>query len=278
MWVSGLIKIFIVLALLPLNLRAEEAKSIVNVFVMAGQSNMFGSKGFAKDYPTSPADLEKDKFLYLYWVVPSVERTIVGLPNIQSKDWTFMQPQAGFFGPEVSFARTALNNMYPVSIFKFSVGGTSMYYDWGGPGSGGLYDEMLKNFSEAFGKLRRRGHPFRIRGLIWVQGESDAEEPYMAKQYYSRLRELIRHFRASQGYQKLPVILGVDEQHPWVKKNSEIVKAQQQLAIEDNCVLATTMYGLQKADETHLTAAGLTKHGERLYKAWEILSKRAGCD
>lgn len=273
-----MMKFLLVFIFLVSKVSAEEPKGVINLFVMAGQSNMLGSKGFAKDYPSAPADLEKDKFIYLNWTIPSSKRTIVGINHRESPDWTQLESQAGIFGPEVTFARTAINHMNPVAIFKYSVGGTSLYYDWGGPGSGGLYDDMLAKLSDAFGKLRRRGHHIRIRGLIWVQGESDAEYPMMANQYYSRMRELIRHFRASQGYVKLPVILGVDEQHPWVKKNPVIVKAQQQLSTEDNCIAATSMRGLSKADETHLNASGILKHGERLFSAWELLANRAGCN
>jgi len=223
------------------------------VFVMAGQSNMRGSKGIAEGYPKNNEDAQLDKSIGLFWEVPDVNRTIGGLAKQSGAD--YMQPQAGLFGPEVSFSRLVAKNLkpLPVSIFKYSVGGTSLFYDWGGPGSGGLYDDMLKSYSDAFGKLRRLGHPIQLRGLIWVQGESDAENKIMAAQYYFRLKTIISHFRKSQGYQHLPVVLGVDEDNPWVKANPAVVDAQKRLAVEDPCIVFTSMKGLAKADVTHLT-------------------------
>jgi hypothetical protein len=110
-----------------------------------------------------------------------------------------------------------------------------------------------------------------------VQGESDAENKLMASQYYFRIKSIIQHFRKSQGYEHLPVVLGVDEHHPWVKANTAIVAAQKKLAIEDPCIAFTSKKELPKADVTHLTPEGLIEHGSVLYKAWRKLSLRAAC-
>jgi hypothetical protein len=108
------------------------AVSPQQVFVMAGQSNMLGTKGNAEGYPIkSNTDAQLDKSIGLFWEKPDVNRTINGLAKQSGAD--YMQPQAGLFGLEVSFSRLASKDLksLPVSIFKYSVGGTSLFYDWG---------------------------------------------------------------------------------------------------------------------------------------------------
>lgn len=247
----------------------------IQLFVMAGQSNMLGAKGRAEKYPKAGSEI--DRSIAFYWAIPDAHNTIAGLTRVGSDGWGTLEPQSGLFGPEVTFARAAAKDMREVGVFKYSLGSTSLYYDWGGPRMGGLYDDMVSTYAKSFFNLRKMGHPVQLRGLIWVQGESDAETAYMADQYYFRLRNLIKGFREASGYEHLPVVLGVDEQHPDVKKHPQVVEAQKKLASQDPCITFVSMIGLPKADETHLTPAGLVEHGKRLYAGWQRIVKRAEC-
>ena len=115
--------------------------------------------------------------------------------------------------------------------------------------------------------------PVKVCSFTWIQGESDAETDDMAARYEERLVVLVRHIRTLLGDADLPVILGVDEQHPWVKERPLVVEAQKKIVAANKHMAFLSMNGLEKADTSHLTPAGLVRHGERLFDVWTHLEK-----
>ena len=176
---------------------------------------------------------------------------------------------SGHFGLEVAFARKLKADGCNPAIFKFTLGSTSNANNWKLPGQGGMYDDMVKQLATAVQMLRQGGHTVKFRGFVWIQGESDAETKPMAQAYEERLKTLVTDLRDKVTCTPdLPVILGVDEQHPWVVANPEVVRAQQNLAkLWTDCTW-TSMKDIEKADTTHLTPAGLVLHGERIHDAF----------
>jgi hypothetical protein len=236
----------------------------IEVFVLAGQSNMQGWQGNAEHYPRGGA--YRDRQVKFYWETP-------GHSSSQG-NWTFLQPQggrfpAGHFGPEVTLARQFIDLQRSPAIFKYSLGSTSLARDWKTPGEGGMYDKMVSELKSAMTLLAQDGLKAKIRGFFWVQGESDAETLEMAEAYEARLHQLIRHFRRVVARDaELPVVLGVDEQHPYVKMQPRVVEAQVSLARNIGFADYSSMVGLEKADATHLTPKGLEEHGRRLFSAY----------
>lgn len=233
----------------------------LDLFILAGQSNAQGWTGDAAHYPPDTLD----QSIPFFWVTPQ---------HSSSKGkWTHLQVQGGryekgHFGPEVELARALKKHGHQPAIFKYTLGGTSIANDWQGPGDGKMYDQMVASLKAALSSLNAQGHVVKVRGFIWIQGESDAQTPAMAKAYKGRLRRLIDDVRNNViGNPQLSVILGVDEQHPLVVKNPQVLEAQQQLADEIDNVVFTSMYGFEKADTTHLTPTGLKAQGKRLYLA-----------
>ena len=98
----------------------------------------------------------------------------------------------------------------------------------------------------------------------------------MAEAYKDRLATLIQDVRNEMtGRRDLPIILEVDEQHPWVVQRPIVITAQKMLAKQDPSIDYTTMIGLEKADSTHLNAIGLEKHGKRILDAYrKLMSKK----
>lgn len=126
----------------------------------------------------------------------------------------------------------------------------------------------------ALTQLVDQGDKVNIRAFVWVQGESDAKTEEHAKNYETLLISILKHLRETVCQDsELPVLLGVDEAHPWVVKHPQVVEAQQNIAATDSTVAYTTMKGLQKADSTHLTPKGLEEHGKRMFKAYLSLVK-----
>jgi len=261
--------IAILLLLLSLSCKIPESspeKKSIDVFILAGQSNMLGYKGDATKYPKDPYKI--DQRILFYWVTPKVSSS--------DNKWTQMQPQggkyqAGRFGPEVTFSRSLVENGYNPAIFKFSCMGTSLVKDWRIRGENGLYDKMIAEYHKAISILEKQGKTINVRAFIWIQGESDAQNE-LAKSYFRRLSILIKDIRENVvGNPYLPIILGVDEQHPKVKIHPEIVEAQKRFAKSDSNTIFVSMFELEKADLTHLTPAGLEVHGIRLFEAFNAL-------
>lgn len=236
----------------------------IDLHVMGGQSNMQGWRSDAQFYPHDPGRM--DAQIPFYFEAVDYAST--------HRQWESLRPQAGHFlkghfGPEVTFARAIKNSGFHPAIFKFSFGSSSIETVWKAPGQGGLYDRMIRELQHSIKLLKQQGHQVNIRSFTWIQGETDAKNDQLANRYYWNLKRLIHHFRRNVARNNnLPVILGVDEQHPLVKQRPQVVTAQQRLAQEDRNTAATSMYGLEKSDVTHLTAKGVIQHGNRLYQAY----------
>jgi len=97
----------------------------------------------------------------------------------------------------------------------------------------------------------------------------------MAAAYGKNLKTLIDDFRVNVARNpRLLVILGLDEQHPFVVRNPQVLAAQERLAATDRAITRTSMVGLEKADTTHLTPAALLEHGARIFEAYKRLAAR----
>ncbi|MEC3908463.1 sialate O-acetylesterase [Tamlana sp. 2201CG12-4] len=240
----------------------------IDLFIWAGQSNAQSWTGDANFYPADVDNL--DNQVKLHWTF---------IDNSSSNGWETMQPQTGLFpkghfGPEVMFGRKLIKAGFNPAIFKYTKGGTSIYADWKKPGKRGYYDDMIINLHAAIHQLESQGYKVLIRGFIWIQGESDADKPKNAKAYYKNLKQIVNHLRNRVLKNKsIPVILGVDEQHPWVVKHPKVVSAHKKIAKNVENVVFTSMIGLPKSDTTHLTPNGLILHGERIFKAYISINR-----
>lgn len=239
----------------------------LDLFILAGQSNAQGWMGDAAYYPEEGKEL--DDSLLFNWTFVDNESS--------GGEWVTMQAQKGrfskgHFGPEVSFARELKKAGYKPAIFKYTKGATGLARDWKAPGKGGIYDGMVNDLKAAINELGKQGFEVKVRGFIWIQGETDAGDEQTANNYYHNLKQLINDLRNNVLHKPdLKIILGVDEQHQFVKERPVVVAAQQKLANEDSNITYTSMLGLPKADGTHLTPAGLVEHGKRIFKAYTDL-------
>ncbi len=250
----------------------KPAKKIVRVeeiglFVLGGQSNMQGWEGNGESYPADPKGI--DRKIKFYWVTP-------GHGSSEGK-WTFLKPQGGrfpkgHFGPEVTFARLLAEDGCNIAIFKYSLTATGLAENWKAPGQDGMYDQMIAELNKSITLLREQGYNVSFKAFVWIQGESDANTRELADGYRARLELLVDDFRKNvAGDPGLPVILGVDEQHPWIKNFPKVVEVQRKLAEEGSNIIFTSMIGLEKADYSHLTPQGLKEHGRRLFAAYKAL-------
>lgn len=238
----------------------------IDLFIMAGQSNMQGWRSNAANYPADPHHMDEKIPFYFEALNYSSSH----------KNWQTLTPQAGHFrkghfGPEITFARAALNARFNPAIFKYSSGGSSLKNNWKAPGHHGMYDDMIANLKRAIQELKAQGYTVIPRAIIWIQGESDAKNDRLANEYYGHLKRMLHHLRSNVLRKpRLPVILSVDEQHPEVQRHPQVVDAQLRLSMEDSSIAFVSMLGLEKSDVTHLTARGTILQGKKIFKALNI--------
>jgi len=241
-------------------LAASAVADDIDLILLAGQSNAQGWQGDAKFYPAD--DDAVDDSIPFYWVTPG--------HSSSAGHWTTLRAQggrfpAGHFGLEVTLARSLKAAGLTPAVFKYSLGSTSIAQNWGGPGDGLMYDQMAAEYRRAVKQLQDEGHQIRVCSFVWIQGESDARTAEMARAYQQRLQSLINDLRERVvGHAEFGIVLGVDEQHPWVQAHPDVIHAQQQIAAGDARIVHSTMVGLQKADSTHLTPAGLEEQGRKI--------------
>jgi len=260
-------KILVTILLINFSLTLFSQETI-DLIIWAGQSNALGRQGDAADYPDDSNNL--DNQIRFNWTVAN---------GSNSGGWTTMQPQIGFFsdghfGPEVTFSRRLVQEGYNPAIFKFTQGATSIFEDWLNPGNGGLYDNMITALNTAIIALENEGHTVNVRGMVWIQGESDSNSQAAASAYFNNLSLLLNDFKNNVvNNPNLPIILGVDEQYFNLTDHiqPEILNAHQDIALNNNNIKFTSMYGYPKADVTHLTPIGLIDHGENLFDSYQLL-------
>lgn len=230
---------------------AAPAVEPVQVFVLAGQSNMEGQ---------AVADLEGPDYNggrgTLKWVLRDpAQRARFGSLQDASGGWAVRedvrvryQPEDGpvkagplglgftpyggrhHFGPELQFGRVLGDHVAaPVLLIKTAWGGKSLYRDFRPPASGGTvgpyYTKMLAEIRAALAAIETdfpgRGGGCELAGFVWYQGWNDGCEPATAVPEYERnLVNLIRDLRRELGRPRLPVVIG-ELTGPWVDAPGE---------------------------------------------------------
>ncbi|MFK7790272.1 MAG: sialate O-acetylesterase [Phycisphaeraceae bacterium] len=184
--------------------QADDEPKIAQVYILSGQSNMFGS-GQAKEL--DPA-----------WQKPIDGAMIFNAKNAKKKTTdTFGILEAGTtgrFGPEIGFAHYLRNNQPGrpnIYLIKFALGGQPLDAGWGaakangggwaGPEPGpnrktfypgtspddpniGLHYKRLHDYiAKAIKQLKADGYTPQIQGILWMQGEADAKHEVSAGRY-----------------------------------------------------------------------------------------------
>ena len=216
----------------------------IDVYVIAGQSNAVGmarlellDEAYRKEYPN-------------VWLFNGGDG-----PLEERLQWTKVRPGQGtiwgevpMFGPELGMASVLQKVDEPVAFIKYAHGGTAIYRNedlnnkpdnhdnWHGPWdgikpaaeladvdettSGRLYTECMMTVREGLAQLRKKGYQPVIRGLVWMQGETDGEIQFnngkhqAASVYAHNLECLFAAFRrelseiSGQGLQGMPIVFG----------------------------------------------------------------------
>ncbi len=227
----------------------------VQVFILAGQSNMEGQAVVDLDGP----DYNEGRGTLVALMRDPVRATQFRHLRDAQGEWT-VRPDVwvryqredepllrgplgiGFsvygdshhFGPELQFGHVLGNHLDgPVLLIKTAWGGKSLFHDFRPPSSGGevgkYYSLMMAQVREAlanletdFPSLRGAGH--ELAGFVWYHGWNDGVEPQTAvPAYETNLVNLIRDVRRELGTSRLPMVIG-ELTGPWVEAPPEWTK------------------------------------------------------
>lgn len=198
--------------------RSARPATTADLWILAGQSNMEGVAPFSGDFPTHPR----------LWACDMDERWTLATPPMHhifcSKNTAHRQVfLASGFSPDLldrlaargrastvrragpgyffgQFLLKHLGRQQEVALLPCAHGGTTIG-QWspdlpGEPGST-LYSSMI---------LRARGTGLKPRGVLWYQGESDAQ-PGLSRAYERNLLQFIDRLRDDLGDESLPIFI-----------------------------------------------------------------------
>lgn len=290
----------------------------IDVYLIAGQSNAVG---------VARLELLDDQYKQEYphvWLFNGGDG-----PVDEYLQWVHVRPGQGtiaadtpMFGPELGMASVLQKADAPVAFIKYAYGGTAIYRNedlnnkpdnhdnWHGPWdgvepaadlsavdettSGRLYTECLMTIREGLAQLRGKGFTPVIRGLAWMQGETDGEIQFnndrhqAAPVYAHNLSCLFDAFRrelsdiAGQELARMPIVFGeINRFSRCICQAETIVKAQMEVGQQpDNHLIITEDLPIDPAiDEWHWNGneeffLGV-RFGEKLREAAEQSAQNA---
>lgn len=270
-----------------------------DLILVAGQSNAVGYDAYANELPADAGDKDVlfwwrcgdpppddyDSTSGRKWTNLQVQPK--GMPlsrgskepgearyKLNRQYGNFLKPEGGF-GPEIGLARElrAKQPQRPLAIVKAAFSGTSLRNDWNPADSGdagACYRAMVSETRAAIAAAKEQGTTFKLRALVWVQGESDANASDSVL-YERGMNEMLAALRKDLDAPQLIALLGVNtrfgnDKNPFVPK---VVEAQRAVAAKDPRSMYVDTAGAETLlpSRTHFTAAGTLDIGKRFATA-----------
>jgi hypothetical protein len=259
--------------LLPLSLTALAlsatgacAQAEPRTYVLAGQSNMSG-RGLTDDL--TPAERAPDPTIRLYGNDGRWRVAAEPIDSAQGQVDAVSEDRIAAVGPGLFFARALrAAGAGPLALVPCAKGGSSIGRWKPGGGRDTLYGSCLARAREAGGE---------IAGVVWYQGETDAEKTNAAPAWRRAFEALVKSLRDDLGGERLPIVLVQLADAPAQREGSRpypswtAIQAAQAAPV-DACVAMVSAKGLGKReDDLHLTTAAQRALGARLADAMQGL-------
>ncbi len=171
----------------------------IDVFVLTGQSNALGTTAGGEADTTQGAD-PADQKVKFFWSNRATASLVIGDSN---GTFTTMQAQQGGYysgssthwGPEIGFARSLFRaGVRDFAVVKAARGGGGNTFWFKDSSDDHMYDHVVATVQAATNQLVAQGHTFSIKGLLYLQGESDSVAE--AQESGVRLKALVDQLRA----------------------------------------------------------------------------------
>lgn len=264
--------------------------TVVEVYLLSGQSNMAGSGQINQ----LPEEWRQPIDGAMYFNGKAYEVLTPGQTKLNG-------PQR--FGPELAFARAVrqANPERPTYIIKFALSGQPLHAgfdgaNWRGaepgpgrktfypgtgpedPNLGKHYQALMRHAQAGFAALREQGLEPRLAGVVWMQGEADAKEEVSATQYARSLKLLKTRIEQDLDSPPVPFVFGqVLPHHPALARFTHRTECRQSMANADQdsghadaipgCIMVPTENMPLLDDTVHYTTDGLIKLGWAFGKA-----------
>jgi Carbohydrate esterase, sialic acid-specific acetylesterase len=231
----------------------EITKENVWVFILAGQSNMAG-RGIVEPQDTVPNNR-----------ILSVNKN--GQLIIAKEPLHFYEPNLTGLDCGYSFGKAMIKNIpdsISILLLPTAVGGSSIS-QW----LGDSLFRSVKLFSNFLAKVETGKQHGIIKGILWHQGESDANEKNIPL-YPERLSKLFIKFRSAVGNDNLPILLGELGSFSKNKEGFELInKAIHNYTAQDahTAVIATGDLK-HKGDSLHFNSKAQRTMGKRFAEAY----------
>lgn len=226
------------------------------LFVLAGQSNMAG-RGLVE-----PEDTISNPQI---WAMDSLNQWIPAREPLH-----FYEPSRKGLDCGLSFARELLKinrDSIQIGLIPCAVGGSSVE-QW-------LYDSthrgvpLYSNFIEKTARAKSFG---TFKGIIWHQGEANANDPDLSV-YSLKLDSLFSRMRASLGQPDLTIVMGELGQFlpesSYHQKQIELNNLLRSKADNSPNLALASSAGLEhKGDSVHFNSASLRELGKRYARAF----------
>lgn len=160
-------------------LRATAAPQPIDVYLIDGQSNATG-QGYLKNLP--PGVAPDPRVLLFHSGTPHLDSgatPYAWIPLRQASE----SPDR--FGPELGFGNRLqeLEPTHRIALIKHAHSGTNLFAQWA-PGTdagdrahwGQQFAIFVETVDAGLVALRAQGHAPAVRGMIWQQGENDADK------------------------------------------------------------------------------------------------------
>ncbi len=283
---------------------AQVKKDTVLVYFLGGQSNMQGY-GFNKDLRNELKKEFKDVYIFQGNNVEDNK------PNAGLGIWDNLKPGHGTdfssdgktnklsdrFGIELSFAKKMqeINPKQKIAIIKYSRNGSSIDIS-GAPYFGtwdteaisktgkNQFDYFLKTVNNALsvGDINNDGIQDVLvpAGILWMQGESDANNEEVANRYFINLKKLMDLMLATFRNNNLPIVIGKisdsgDDKDGKVWDFGELVQYAQEKYVRNqiNVAIVRSTSNYKYSDKYHYDSTGYLDLGIQFANTLKQLSK-----
>jgi hypothetical protein len=236
------------------------AKEKFHIYVLAGQSNMAGRGDVAKE----------DKTPHPRVLVLKKDGTWA--PAVDPLHYDKAHAGVGL-GKTFAQVLADADESITVGLVPTACGGSPIA-SWQ---PGGIHDQTNSHpYDDALARTRRALEDGELHGILWHQGESDAN-PKLAEVYGEKLTELIARFRKELASPQVPFVigqLGEFPHRPWSEGYRLVDAAQQEVAKSVPGVAFVSSKDLtHRGDNLHFDSASLREFGRRYAAAYLALAK-----
>lgn len=229
------------------NLSAQNLGRKLDLYLLAGQSNMAGRGPVTDDI--------KDVHDERVYVFTKDQQWVIAKHPLH-----FDKPAVAGAGPGLTFgiAMAQANPSVEIGLIPCAVGGTPIE-SW----RPGAYDKATGThpYDDAVARVKSAMAYGTLKGIIWHQGESNSS-PEKASVYLSQLTELIQRFRLMAGNADLPFIIGeLGRYRPvYANINRELAKVP---ALVPFTALVSSEGLVHKGDTIHFDGSSAQELGRR---------------